>query len=80
MKINFEISGTMDVPDDAIKHYDAAGKLYALEFNDAIMYMLQVCIVAEAGAGGFDILHQFKDMENHNIKNVHYDNVNFVED
>lgn len=79
MKINFRVNGTMEVPDDAIKHYDVAGELYALEFND-IMYMLQVCVVAEAGAGGFDILHQFEEMENHNIKNVHYDDVNFVED
>ena len=79
MKINFNVTGTMEIPDDAIKHYDVAGKLYALEFND-IMYMLQVCIVAEAGAGGYDILHQFEEMENHNIKNVHYDDVNFVED
>ena len=51
MKINFRVTVTMEVPDDAIKHYDVAGELYALEFND-IMYMLQVCIVAEAGAGG----------------------------
>lgn len=79
MKINFRVSGTMEVPDDAIKHYDVAGELYALEFND-IMYMLQVCVVAEAGAGGFDILHQFEEMENHNIKNVRYDEVNFIED
>jgi hypothetical protein len=69
----------MEVPDDAIKHYDVAGELYALEFND-IMYMLQVCVVAEQGAGGFDILHQYEEMENHNIKNVHYDEVNFIED
>ena len=79
MKINFRVTGTMEVPDDAIKHYDVAGELYALEFND-IMYMLQVCVVAEAGAGGFDILHQFEEMENHNIKNVRYDEVNFIED
>ena len=79
MKINFRVTGTMEVPDDAIKHYDVAGELYALEFND-IMYMLQVCIVAEAGAGGFDILHQFEEMDKHNIKNLHYDDVNFIED
>ena len=78
-KVHFNITGSMNVPDDVIPHYDVAGKLYALEFND-IMYMLQVCVVAEAGAGGFDILHQFEEMENHNIKNVHYDEVNFIED
>lgn len=70
----------MEIPDDAIKHYDAGGELYALEFNDATMYMLQVCVVAEAGAGGYDILHQFEEMENHSIKNIHYDDVHFVED
>ena len=79
MKFNFKVTGTLEIPDDAIKHYDVAGKLYALEFND-IMYMLQVCIVAEQGAGGFDILHQFEDMENHNIKNLRYDDAEFFED
>ena len=78
MKIDFKVTGTMEIPDDAIKHYDVAGKLYALEFND-IMYMLQVCIVAEQGAGGFDILHQFEDMENHRITNVRYDDAEFFE-
>ena len=78
MNLNFKVSGTLNVPEDAIKHYDVAGKLYALEFND-IMYMLQVCIVAEQGAGGFDILHQFEDMENHNIKNLRYDDAEFLE-
>ena len=78
MKIDFKVTGTMEIPDDAIKHYDVAGKLYALEFND-IMYMLQICIVAEQGAGGFDILHQFKDMENHRITNVRYDDAEFFE-
>ena len=29
MKIDFKVSGVMEVPDDAIKHYDVAGKLYA---------------------------------------------------
>jgi len=43
------------------------------------MYMLQVCIVAEQGAGGFDILHQFEEMENHSITNVRYDDAEFSE-
>ena len=30
MKIDFKVTGTMEIPDDAIKHYDVAGKLYAL--------------------------------------------------
>lgn len=76
--LRFNVSGTLDVPEDAIFHFDVAGKLYALEFND-IMYMLQVCIVAEAGAGGLDILHQYDEMENHSIKNVRYDDAEFTE-
>ena len=67
----------MDVPDDVIYHFDVAGKLYALEFND-IMYMLQVCIVAEAGAGGCDIITEYDEMENHSIKNVRYNDAEFV--
>lgn len=76
--LRFNVTGTLDVPEDAIFHFDVAGKLYALEFND-IMYMLQVCIVAEAGAGGLDILHQYDEMENHSIKNVRYDDAEFTE-
>ena len=76
--LRFNVTGTLDVPEDAIYHFDVAGKLYALEFND-IMYMLQVCIVAEQGAGGLDILHQYDEMENHSIKNVRYDDADFEE-
>ena len=79
MKIKFRVAGTIEIPDSVVMHEDILNQLYALEFND-MMYMLQVCVVAEAGAGGYDILHQYEEMENHNIKNVHYDNVNFVED
>jgi hypothetical protein len=76
--LRFNVTGTLEVPEDAIYHFDVAGKLYALEFNN-IMYMLQVCIVAEQGAGGFDILHQYDEMENHSIKNVRYDDAEFEE-
>ena len=76
--LRFNVTGTLEVPEDAIYHFDVAGKLYALEFND-IMYMLQVCIVAEQGAGGLDILHQYDEMENHSIKNVRYDDAEFTE-
>lgn len=76
--LRFNVTGTLEVPEDAIPHFDVAGKLYALEFND-IMYMLQVCIVAEQGAGGLDILHQYDEMENHSIKNVRYDDAEFEE-
>ena len=78
MKIKFNVSGTMDVPDDVTYHFDVAGKLYALEFND-IMYMLQMCLVAEGGAWGNEIIHQFEEMENHSITNVRYDDAEFEE-
>jgi hypothetical protein len=77
-KVFFKITGSMDVPDDVIPHYDVAGKLYALEFND-ILYMLQMCMVAEAGAGGCDVIHQYDEMENHSITNVRYDDAEFGE-
>jgi hypothetical protein len=77
MKVEFNVTGTMEVPDDATMHYDVAGKLYALEFND-IMYLLQVCVVAEGGAGGWDVLHQYEDMENHSITNVRYNDAEFA--
>jgi len=67
----------MNIPDDAIPHYDVAGKLYAYEFND-ILYMLQACIIAEAGAGGIDIITDHEEMENHSIKNVRYIDAEFV--
>ena len=79
MKFNFNVTGTMEIPDDAIKHYDVAGKLYALEFND-IMYMLQMCIVAEGGAWGNETITDHQDMENHSITNVRYDDAEFSED
>jgi len=76
MKVNFNITGTMEIPDSAIPHYDVAGKLYALEFND-ILYMLQICIVAEGGAWGNETITQHQDMENHSIKNVRYNDAEF---
>jgi hypothetical protein len=44
------------------------------------MYMLQVCVVAEAGAGGWEILHQYDEMQNHSINNLRYDDAEFFED
>lgn len=76
MKVNFNITGTMNIPDSAIPHYDVAGKLYAFEFND-IIYMLQICIVAEGGAWGHETITQHQDMENHSIKNVRYNDAEF---
>lgn len=71
MKIFFNVSGPMEVPDDAIPHYDVAGKLYALEFNNK-MYMLQMCLVGESPDGEYEMIHQYDEMEQHNIKNVRY--------
>ena len=76
--LQFNVTGSMQVPDDVIFHYDVAGKLYAYE-NDSIMYMLQMCIVAEAGAGGCETIHQYEEMENHSITNVRYDDAEFCE-
>jgi hypothetical protein len=76
--LQFNVTGSMQVPDDVIFHYDVAGKLYAYE-NDGVMYMLQMCLVAEQGAGGWEIVHQFEEMENHSITNVRYHDAEFVE-
>ena len=78
MKVNFKVTGPMTIPDDAIKHYDVAGKLYALEFNNK-MYMLQMCLVAESPDGEYEMIHQYNEMEEHNIKNVQYDAAEFEE-
>jgi hypothetical protein len=78
-KVHFKITGSMNVPDDVIPHYDVAGKLYALEFND-ILYMLQMCIVAEGGAWGNETITDHQNMENHSITNVRYDDAEFGED
>ena len=76
MKIFFNVSGPMEVPDSAIPHYDVAGKLYALEFNNK-MYMLQMCLVAESPDGEYEMIHQYDEMEQHNIKNVRYHDAEF---
>ena len=68
----------MEIPDSSIPHFDVAGKLYAYEIND-ILYMLQVCIIGEAGAGGIDVLTDPQEMENHSITNLRYDDAEFSE-
>jgi len=78
MKLDFKVSGTINVPEDAIKHYDVAGKLYALEFNDT-MYMLQVCLVAENSDGEYEMIHQYDEMLSNNISDLRYDEAEFVE-
>ena len=77
-KVHFNITGSMQVPDDVIFHYNVAGKLYAYE-NDGVMYMLQICIIGEGGAGGIDTITDYADMENHGITNVRYDDAEFGE-
>ena len=79
MKVDFRVTGTMEIPDGAIKHYDVAGKLYALEFNNT-MYMLQVCLVAESPDGEFEMIHQYDEMQSHDILNLRYDDAEFSED
>ena len=78
MKLDFKVSGTLNVPDNAIKHYDVAGKLYALEFNDK-MYMLQVCLVAESSDGEYEMIHQYDEMLLNDISNLRYDDAEFSE-
>jgi hypothetical protein len=76
MKINFRVTGTMEVPDDVVMHEDILNQLYALEFNNK-MYMLQMCLVAESPDGEYEMIHQYDEMEQHDIKNVRYDAAEF---
>ena len=75
-KLRFNVTGTLEVPDDVVLHEDILNQLYALEFNDK-MYMLQMCIVAESPDGEFEMVHQYDEMEQHNIKNVRYTDAEF---
>ena len=79
MKVNFRVTGTMEVPDGAILHEDYLHQLYALEFNNK-MYELQMCLVrlvAESPDGEYEMIHQYDEMEQHDIKNVRYDAAEF---
>ena len=78
MKIKFRVAGTMEIPDSVVMHEDILNQLYALEFNDK-MYMLQMCLVAESPDGEYEMIHQYDEMEQHNIKNVRYDAAEFEE-
>ena len=75
-KLRFNVTGTLEVPDDVVLHEDILNQLYALEFNDK-MYMLQLCLVAESPDGEFEMIHQYDEMEQHNIKNVRYTEAEF---
>ena len=76
MKVNFRVTGTMEVSDDVVMHEDILNQLYALEFNNK-MYMLQMCLVAESPDGEYEMIHQYDEMEQHDIKNVRYDAAEF---
>ena len=78
MKIKFRVAGTMEIPDSVVMHEDILNQLYALEMNDK-MYMLQICLVAESPDGEFEMIHQYDEMEQHNIKNIRYDAAEFEE-
>ena len=43
------------------------------------MYMLQLCLVAESSDGEYEMIHQYEEMEEHEIKNVRYDAAEFEE-
>ena len=78
MKVNFRVAGTMEIPDSAILHEDCLHQIFALEFNNK-MYMLQMCLVAESPGGEYEMIHQYDEMEQHEIKNVRYDAAEFEE-
>ena len=76
MKLKANANALIDVPDNAIKHYDIAGKLYALEMNDK-MYMLQICLVAESPDGEYEMIHQYDEMDENKFSNLRYENAEF---
>ena len=76
MKLKFNVTGTVEVPDDVVMHQDILNQLYALEMNDK-MYMLQICLVAESPDGEYEIIHQYDEMEENKFKNLRYENAEF---
>lgn len=78
MKLKFNVTGTVEVPDDVVMHQDILNQLYALEMNDK-MYMLQICLVAESPDGEYEMIHQYNEMEENNFKNLRYENAEFEE-
>lgn len=76
MKLKANANALIDVPDNAIKHYDIAGKLYALEMNDK-MYMIQICFVAESPDGEYEMIHQYDEMAENKFTNLRYENAEF---
>ena len=78
MKLKFNVTGTVEVPDDVVMHEDILNKLYALEMNDK-MYMLQICLVAESPDGEYEMIHQYDEMEENKFSNLRYENAEFEE-
>ena len=76
MKLKFNVTGTVEVPDDVVMHQDILNQLYALEMNDK-MYMLQICLVAESPDGEYEIIHQYDEMEENKFSNLRYENAEF---
>ena len=76
MKLKFNVTGTVEVPDDVVLHEDILNQLYALEMNDK-MYMLQICLVAESPDGEYEIVHQYDEMAENKFTNLRYENAEF---
>ena len=74
--LRFNVTGTLEVPEDVVMHQDILNQLYALEMNDK-MYMLQICLVAESPDGEYEMIHQYNEMEENNFKNLRYENAEF---
>ena len=76
MKLKFNVTGTVEVPDDVVMHEDIINQLYALEMNDK-MYMLQICLVAESPDGEYEMIHQYDEMAENKFSNLRYENAEF---
>ena len=76
MKLKFNVTGTVEVPDDVVMHEDILNQLYALEMNDK-MYMLQICLVAESPDGEYEMIHQYDEMAEYKFSNLRYENAEF---
>ena len=75
-KLRFNVTGTLEVPDDVVMHEDILNQLYALEMNDK-MYMLQICLVAESPDGEYEMIHQYDEMAENKFTNLRYENAEF---
>ena len=78
MKVNFRVTGSLNIPESAVFHKDSQGQLYAVEFNNK-MHMLQVCLVSESPDGEYEMLHQYDEMQANEILDLRYDEAEFEE-